>query len=50
MEFTERDIWVDPTAIDDLTALPSYSTPTTVIDGEVIIGFEPQELRERLGI
>ena len=28
----------------------SQSTPTTVIDGEVIIGFARQEIAEKLGL
>ena len=28
----------------------SQSTPTTVIDGEIIIGFDRQRIREKLGL
>lgn len=50
VEFTEKDIQKDPSAIDELVAMNSQSTPTTVIDGEVIIGFARQQLSDKLGL
>lgn len=50
VEFTEKDIQKDPAAIEELIAMNSQSTPTTIIDGEVIIGFARQEIAEKLGL
>lgn len=49
VQFIEKNIRADATALQELIDLGSQSTPTTVIDGEtVIIGFDPQRLRETL--
>jgi glutaredoxin len=40
----------DQEALEELLALGSRSTPTTVIDGEVIIGYDRHRISERLGI
>lgn len=48
--FTARNIRQDPGAIEELIALGSRVTPTTVIDGEVISGFDRKRLSEMLGI
>lgn len=50
VEFTEKDIQKDPAFIEELIAMNSQSTPTTVIDGEVIIGFARQDLAKKLGL
>ena len=50
VEFTEKNIQEDPSAVDELIAMNSQSTPTTVIDGEVIIGFARESLKEKLGL
>ncbi len=39
-----KDISRDRTALRELLALGSRSTPTTVIDGEIIIGFDRRKL------
>ena len=36
--------------MDELIGLGAQATPTTVIDGEVIIGFNRTALKEKLGI
>jgi glutaredoxin-like protein NrdH len=40
--FTEKDIREDEQALQELTELGSQGTPTTVVDGEVVIGFDPK--------
>ncbi len=50
MEFTEKNIREDLDAMQEMVQMNSQSTPTTVIDGEVIIGFDQQKLSERLGL
>ena len=49
IEFTERDITVDDTAIAELEELGYMTTPVTVIDGEVVIGFDREKLEQLLG-
>ena len=48
--FEERDISIDPAAVQELTTeYSSHATPTLVIGEEVMIGFNPQRLDEILG-
>jgi glutaredoxin-like YruB-family protein len=50
VEFEERDITQDPSAVRDLTEkYKSHSTPTLVIGDKVLIGFDPERLDEILG-
>jgi glutaredoxin len=42
--FVEKDVSVDEKAAEELMNLGSMSTPTIVIDGQVLIGFNPQRL------
>jgi glutaredoxin-like YruB-family protein len=44
--FEYKDIQADPSAMRELMALKSRSTPTIVVGDEVMIGFDP----ERLGL
>ena len=48
IEFTERDVTVDELAIAELEELGFMTTPVTVIEGEVVIGFDRQRLEELL--
>lgn len=48
--FTEKDIQQDEQALQELTGLGSQGTPTTVVDGEVVIGFDPKKLGEKLEV
>lgn len=50
VEFTEKNIREDLDAMQDMVKMGSQATPTTVIDGEVIIGFDREKLSEKLGI
>ena len=36
--------------MQELVDMNSKATPTTVIDGEVIIGFDRQKISEKLGL
>ena len=49
IDFTERDITVDDVAIAELEELGYMTTPVTVIDGEVVIGFDREKLEQLLG-
>ncbi|MCA1729996.1 MAG: glutaredoxin family protein [Actinobacteria bacterium] len=50
VEFTEKNIRTDLDAMQEMVQINSQSTPTTLIDGEVIIGFDKQEISEKLGL
>lgn len=50
VEFTEKNIREDLDAMQEMVQMNSQATPTTVIDGEVIIGFDKQKISEKLGI
>ena len=45
--FENRDITTDPKALEELGELGYMTTPVTVIDGEIVIGFDRSKL-ERL--
>ena len=47
MEYTERDVALDDNAMAELDALGVWTTPVTVINGEIVVGFDQPEL-ERL--
>ena len=47
--YVERDVDVDPAARDDMLKLGAEGTPVTVIDGEVVIGFDEEAIDELLG-
>ncbi len=47
--YTERDIDSDSAARDEMMKLGAQSTPVTVIDGEVIVGFDEEAIDELLG-
>jgi hypothetical protein len=50
VEFTEKNVRADLDALQELVEMNSQSTPTTVIDGEIIIGFDRQRIGEKLGL
>jgi len=50
VEFKERNIADDPTALSDLEAIPAFTTPVALIDGEVVHGFDRHKLSKLLGI
>ncbi len=50
IEFDNRDVTKDPQALEELQKLGYATTPVTVIDGEIVIGFDPSRLKRFLGI
>ena len=48
--FTERNIAADETALTELEQLGYMTTPVTVIDDEVVVGFDRPKLERLLGI
>ncbi len=45
IDFTDRNIAVDETALKELEKLGYMTTPVTLIDGEVVVGFDVPKLR-----
>jgi glutaredoxin len=48
VHFIEKDIQEDEAAMRKLQELDVMATPTTVIDGEVVIGWDEARLKELL--
>ncbi len=48
-KYTERDVDADPAARDEMMKLGATGTPVTVIDGEVVIGFDEESIDGLLG-
>ena len=50
IDFTERNIAVDADALNELEKLGYMTTPVTLVDGEVVVGFDRARLATLLGI
>jgi glutaredoxin 3 len=48
INFTDRNITADETALKELEKLGFMTTPVTVIDGEVVVGYDVPKLRSLL--
>ncbi len=48
IEFTDRNVAADQTALAELEKLGYMTTPVTVIDGEVVVGFDVPQLQKLL--
>lgn len=48
VSFTERDVSTDEKALAELERLGYRTTPVTLIDGEVVVGFDQKRLEELL--
>ncbi len=48
--FQARNVAEDPAAMEELERLGVASTPVTVIDGEVVVGFDQKRLAALLGL
>ncbi len=46
--FVQKDVIKDPQAMEELIKIGVMTTPVTVIDGEVVVGFDQQRLDELL--
>jgi glutaredoxin 3 len=46
--FIERDLLSDPSALAELEKLGYMTTPVTVVDGEVVVGFDQAKLEKLL--
>ena len=50
VEFVQKNVHNDADARKELMALGSRTIPTTVINGEVIAGFEIERIKELVGL
>ena len=50
VEFVEKNVRADKTALQELLDLGFQSTPVTIIDGQSVVGFDQQKIIELLGI
>jgi glutaredoxin len=48
IQFTEKDVLADEEAMAELEKLGVLSTPVTVIDGEMVVGFNRARLEQLL--
>ncbi len=48
VDFTDRSVAADEAALNELEKLGYMTTPVTVIDGEVVVGFDVAKLRSLL--
>ncbi len=48
IEFTDRNIAADEAALNELEKLGYMTTPVTVIDGQVVVGFDRNKLQKLL--
>ena len=48
--YVARNVAEDPEAMDELIRLGVATTPVTVIDGEIVVGFDQKRLAVLLGL
>jgi glutaredoxin len=48
IQFQEKDIAQDPSALTDLKKLGYMTTPVIVVDGSVIVGFDADKIDQAL--
>ena len=46
----DKNVREDPAALKELLALGYQSTPVTLIDGEAVVGFDPEKIEKLLGL
>jgi glutaredoxin len=47
-QYTERDVALDDGAMAELDALGVWTTPVTVINDEIVVGFDQPKLKRLL--
>ena len=46
----DKDVREDQAALKELLAMGYQSTPVTIIDGEVVVGFDQVQIEKLLGL
>ncbi len=49
VKFIERDVSQDENALTELKKLGIMTTPVTVIDSEIVVGFDQSKIEQLLG-
>ncbi len=44
MEFVERNVAADPTALAELEGMGYHTTPVTLVNGEAVVGYDAEKL------
>lgn len=50
IQFTERDVSTDESALEELQTRGLMTTPVTLIDGEAVVGFDKDKLSAMLNL
>lgn len=50
IEFEERDVSTDESALEELQKRGLMTTPVTLVDGEAVVGFDQNKLSALLGL
>ena len=50
IEFVERDVASDESALDELQKLGYMTTPVTVVDGKLVVGFDREKLQKLITV
>ncbi|MFB3092173.1 MAG: glutaredoxin family protein [Dehalococcoidia bacterium] len=50
IDFEEKDVIADEAAMEELVKIGVMTSPVTVIDGEVVVGFDQKKLEELLAV
>jgi glutaredoxin 3 len=50
IDFIERDVAQDEEAMRELEALGVLATPVTLVNGEIVVGFDKPKLERLLGL
>ncbi len=50
IEFEERDVSTDESALEELQNGGLMTTPVTLVDGEAVVGFDESKLSALLGL
>jgi glutaredoxin len=50
VQFVEKNIREDQQALEELLKLGVRATPVTIIDGEMVVGFDRAKLEQLLGL
>jgi glutaredoxin len=48
IEFVDRNVAADEVALNELEKLGYMTTPVTVIDGQIVVGFDRDKLQKLL--
>ena len=48
--YEDKDVSADEAALQELMHMGVFSTPATVIDGEIVVGFDRKRLEELLEV